>query len=76
VDVQRGPTAAAAVARSLRRRVLGLDNTRPWEVQRGLGKLVEWLAGGESARCCKFTGGGGNDGLRLGGAQRGAKGGA
>jgi hypothetical protein len=49
MDVRRGPTAAAVVARSLRRRVLGLDNTRPWEVQRGLGKLVERLAGAESA---------------------------
>jgi hypothetical protein len=76
VDVRQGPTTAAAVARSRRRQVLGLDNKRPWEVQRDLGKLVERLAGGGGARSCKFTSGGDKVGLRLGGAQRGAKGGA
>jgi hypothetical protein len=59
VGVRRRPAAVAVVARSWRRRRLGLDNKRPWELW-VLGDRFERPDGGESERCCKFTGSGGN----------------
>jgi hypothetical protein len=55
-----GSAAVAATARPWRRRRLGLDNKRPWEVLWVLGDRLERSAGGESERRCKFTGSGGN----------------
>jgi hypothetical protein len=62
VGDRRRPAAVAAAARAPARLWLGVGNKRPWEVLWVLGKLVEWLVGGESERRRKLTGGGGNGG--------------
>jgi hypothetical protein len=57
---RRRPAPVAAAARAPVRLRLGVDNKRPWEVLWVLGNRLEWSAGGESERRCKFTSGGGN----------------
>jgi hypothetical protein len=62
VGDRRRPAAVAVAARAPTRLWFGVGNKRPWEVLWVLGKLVEWLASGESERRRKFTDGGGNGG--------------
>jgi hypothetical protein len=66
------PAAVATAARVSGEEGAGLDNTCPREVLWGLGKLGEWLAGGERQRGMDLTGSGVNgavvarDGARRG----------
>jgi hypothetical protein len=58
VGNRRRPAVVAASVRAPARLRLGVDNKRPWEVLWVLRNRLERLAGGESERCCKCTGGG------------------
>jgi hypothetical protein len=73
VGDRRRPTAVAAAARGKRLggRRLGQHVTSGGAL--GLVKLVEWLAGGESERCCKVPSAAAMAGWRLGGAWRGRR---